>query len=205
MIVQGDNEMDKATNKRIGRPTKPPTPGERVALGLRVTADVKNKLEKAAVDNGRSLSQEAEFRLERSFEREALSAEIRQDLRTNLGDIQKKLDRWEGKFWKEYFRKARERYEYAFARAGVDPSTTVGSVKRKAEWSRLDDATFKRMSEQWGDALTRAGVDPSTPVGSLTRSPDWERVSEVWSSYFESYPRNQSIPARNRTKRSTSI
>lgn len=60
--------MDK--RKRLGRPMKPPTPGERTPLGLRVTAETKRKLEAAAIESGRSLSQEAELRLEQSFERE---------------------------------------------------------------------------------------------------------------------------------------
>ena len=55
-------------NKRIGRPIKQPKPGERVPLGLRITPLVKYALEKAAQWNGRSLSQEAELRLERSFD-----------------------------------------------------------------------------------------------------------------------------------------
>lgn len=41
--------------------------GERVPLGLRVTADLKRKLDAAAEASGRSQSQEAEFRLENSF------------------------------------------------------------------------------------------------------------------------------------------
>jgi hypothetical protein len=41
-----------------------------VTLGLRVTADLKRKLEKDAVKSGRSLSQEAEIRLEQSYDRE---------------------------------------------------------------------------------------------------------------------------------------
>jgi hypothetical protein len=53
--------------KRIGRPTKPPKEGERVALGLRVTPRMKRWLEEAATKNGRSLSQEAEFRLDMSL------------------------------------------------------------------------------------------------------------------------------------------
>lgn len=53
--------------KRIGRPTKAPKEGERVSLGLRVTPDTKRKLEAAAIQRGRSLSQEAEIRLEASL------------------------------------------------------------------------------------------------------------------------------------------
>jgi hypothetical protein len=56
--------------KRLGRPMKPPTPGQRVPLGLRTTAETKRKLEAAAIESGRSISQEAELRLEQSFERE---------------------------------------------------------------------------------------------------------------------------------------
>lgn len=54
--------------KRIGRPTKKPKPGERVPLGLRVTPEMKKRLEKAAIKNGRSISQEAELRLDRSLD-----------------------------------------------------------------------------------------------------------------------------------------
>ena len=60
--------MSATKRKRIGRPTKKPKPGERVPLGLRVTADMKKRLEKAAIKSGRSISQEAELRLERSLD-----------------------------------------------------------------------------------------------------------------------------------------
>jgi TraY domain len=51
-----------------GRPRKKaPKPGERVSLGLRVTAEMKAALDEAAARSGRSQSQEAEFRIERSF------------------------------------------------------------------------------------------------------------------------------------------
>lgn len=61
--------------KRVGRPTKSPE-GERVSLGLRVTADIKRRLDAAAEASGRSQSQEAEFRLERSFDRQGLLEEV---------------------------------------------------------------------------------------------------------------------------------
>lgn len=65
--------------KKRGRPTKAPTPGERVSLGLRVTADMKDRIDGAAARNGRSQSQEVEYRLERSFADEGLfsSPELR--------------------------------------------------------------------------------------------------------------------------------
>src|SRR5687768_5851911 len=55
---------------RVGRPTKSPKPGDRVSLGLRVTAKMKTRLDAAAAKNGRSQSQEAEFMLEQAFAQE---------------------------------------------------------------------------------------------------------------------------------------
>jgi TraY domain len=45
-------------------------PGERVPLGLRVTKEAKLKLDQAALASGRSQSQEAELRLEHTFDTE---------------------------------------------------------------------------------------------------------------------------------------
>ena len=56
--------------KRRGRPFVAATSGERTALSLRVTAETKQKLEAVALETGRSISQEAEIRIEQSFERE---------------------------------------------------------------------------------------------------------------------------------------
>lgn len=62
--------------KKLGGPQKRELkPGERVALSLRMTPGLKRRLDAAAEANGRSQSQEAEFRLERSFDRQDLLAE----------------------------------------------------------------------------------------------------------------------------------
>jgi len=53
--------------RRVGRPTREPKPGERVGMSLRVTPATKRALDAAAISAGRSLSQEAEIRLENSF------------------------------------------------------------------------------------------------------------------------------------------
>lgn len=50
-----------------GRPIKAPTPGTRVSLGLKVTPEIKRRLDQAARDSGRTQSQEAELRIEQSF------------------------------------------------------------------------------------------------------------------------------------------
>jgi hypothetical protein len=66
----------KEPKKRAGRPRREPKPGERVPLGLRVTPELKQKLDAATEGSGRSQSQEAELRLERSFEHQALLPEV---------------------------------------------------------------------------------------------------------------------------------
>ena len=53
--------------KTRGRPAKAAVEGERNPLGLRVTADLKRKIEEGAAASGRSQSQEAEFHLERAY------------------------------------------------------------------------------------------------------------------------------------------
>lgn len=53
---------------KVGRPKKSPTPGTRVALGLRVPAELKVRLDAAAAMAGRSQGEEAARRLTASFE-----------------------------------------------------------------------------------------------------------------------------------------
>ena len=60
----------KTTRKKRGRPPLPPTEGKREVLTLRVTAELRQRLEGAASDSGRSMSQEAELRIDRSFSAE---------------------------------------------------------------------------------------------------------------------------------------
>jgi hypothetical protein len=62
--------------KKRGRPTKEAVEGKRYALGLRVSADVKSRLDNGAKANGRTQSQEAEWRLQLSYDREDLLTEV---------------------------------------------------------------------------------------------------------------------------------
>lgn len=57
----------KNSSRRTGRPTKAAEPGKRVSLGLKVTADIKHRLDEATKVSGRTQSQEAELRIEQSF------------------------------------------------------------------------------------------------------------------------------------------
>jgi hypothetical protein len=69
--------QDMMASKRFGGPPKREArAGERVALSLRMTPDLKRRLDESAEAGGRSQSQEAEVRLEKSFERESLLPEV---------------------------------------------------------------------------------------------------------------------------------
>ncbi len=50
--------------------------GKRTPLNMRSTRELRERLEREAADSGRSLAQEVEFRLERSFEEEKSQAAI---------------------------------------------------------------------------------------------------------------------------------
>ncbi len=62
--------------KRLGRPTTKAKAGQKATLGIRATADLKNRLMAEANRNDRSLSQEAEIRLEQSFRAQSLLPEV---------------------------------------------------------------------------------------------------------------------------------
>ncbi len=66
----------KPRRKIGGPPKREPKPGERVALSLRMTPDLKRRLDYAADQGGRSQSQEAEIRLQQSFDREDLLPQV---------------------------------------------------------------------------------------------------------------------------------
>jgi hypothetical protein len=56
-----------ATKQRRGRPSLPLEERKRYPLNMRATKELREKMEGAAHVSGRSLAQEVEFRLERSF------------------------------------------------------------------------------------------------------------------------------------------
>ena len=63
-------------SKRRGRPPEAAVAGERFSLGLKVTADIKERVDQAARESGRTQSQEAEYRLQGSFDREDLLSDV---------------------------------------------------------------------------------------------------------------------------------
>jgi hypothetical protein len=73
------------TSKRIGPPFKPAKKGQRYALGLRVRAELKAQIDKAARASGRTQSQEAEALLERCLVYDGML----RAMNTTLADIAK--------------------------------------------------------------------------------------------------------------------
>jgi len=58
--------------RRRGRPLKPDTVAKRTQFAARIRVALREKLQAAATANGRTVSEEAEFRLEESFLREGM-------------------------------------------------------------------------------------------------------------------------------------
>jgi hypothetical protein len=66
----------RGASQRGGRPKKAPAPGERVAIGLRVSPHIKEALDGAMRQTGRTQSQEAELRLEMTFRAQELLEQV---------------------------------------------------------------------------------------------------------------------------------
>ena len=67
--------MAQTQRRSPGRPVTAATQGQKATLGIRASASLKDRLFEAATRNGRSLSAEAETRLELSFAGEVVGAE----------------------------------------------------------------------------------------------------------------------------------
>ncbi len=61
----------------------PPGEGKRTPLNMRTTRELRERLEREAADSGRSLAQEVEFRLERSFMIDEMKQAIAEALAAN--------------------------------------------------------------------------------------------------------------------------
>src|SRR3954469_5227776 len=66
-VENGSGGLMAGIASRPGRKARPANRGQRVSLGLKVTPTVKNLVDAAAKESGRTQSQESEARLEASF------------------------------------------------------------------------------------------------------------------------------------------
>jgi hypothetical protein len=127
-----------APPKRRGRPNLPAGEGKRYALGLRTTKELRDLLQQAADLSGRSLAQEIEFRLERSFERERTLAEL---LTASLG--------------------GERTSRHVQALAGIACNLSVLSEQGSADAWLNDHKLFTLVRERWNNYLDT--FQPSTP------------------------------------------
>ena len=67
--------IQTAKKRGRGRPKLPPGEGKRYPLSLRTTREIRELLEQEAIMSGRSMAQEAEYRLQKSFLDERLKYE----------------------------------------------------------------------------------------------------------------------------------
>ncbi len=82
-VFEGRTVSTTAPTVRIGRPMKPAVEGNRVSLGLKVTAEIKGRIDAAAKESGRTQSQEAERLIERAFQYD----ELLEAMRTTMAKI----------------------------------------------------------------------------------------------------------------------
>ena len=80
-------------------------PGKRYPLNMRTTKELRDKIEQAATDSGRSLVQEVEFRLERSFQQQEIEKEIERKLQAQAHQVRdeifKEMQRWRDEMRRE--------------------------------------------------------------------------------------------------------
>ena len=84
--------MDKSKRDPRGRPAKTAQPGQRVSVGLKLTANTKNLLDRLAAETGRTQSQMAEHLIERALQYDRLIAAMSKSLRTPkqfLADVER--------------------------------------------------------------------------------------------------------------------
>jgi hypothetical protein len=66
-------------------------PGKRYPLNMRTTKELRDKIEEAAMASGRSLVQEVEFRLERSFRQQEIERELKNELQAQGESLRAEL------------------------------------------------------------------------------------------------------------------
>jgi hypothetical protein len=153
--------------KKIGAPPKrDPKPGERFQIGVRVTPELKRRLDAAAEQSGRSQSQEAELRLERSFDRTDLLTEVMtlaygKDIATDLMRIGAEMEA----------RRHRKEAPFAlaaafyFAHYELDEAIKTNQARGLPFWPTQEQllAAFQRLNEFLIPDWQRAGHAAEEP------------------------------------------
>ncbi len=167
----------------------PPGKGKRVPLNMRTTRETREKLEKSAAGSGRSLVQEVEYRLERSFAEEPQS-EIAYRLMRLLGTAMSMVEQQTGKDITDY-----ETY--------VAVETAITGVLKSLK-PRMSDGLRNQIDEDREKYPGHWALNPDAPVppilkamfkGDAVRNFVIERVREM-----EASARNTKTAAANSRK-----
>ncbi len=157
----------------------PPGEGKRTPLNMRTTRELRERLEREAADSGRSLVQEVEFRLERSFRDEdalikAFGGRRTYDVLRVMGSIASQIQTRKGKTAADW-------------KTGV----AIGRAWKRLinDWLPKPPAEWVAELERLFDAVPEAPVPPQPPKepirGGLLvpRAPE-----EEWEAYEAKKP-----------------
>lgn len=124
-------------------------PGKRYPLNMRTTKELRDKIEEAAMASGRSLVQEVEFRLERSFRQQEIER-----------GMKNALDAWAKSYRHELIGEMQKMFEaFQRARGLTDEEIAAAAQRPKPKLSLLD--------------LVQGAEEPSEqPKGGSGQPPD---------------------------------
>ncbi len=153
----------------------PPGEGKVAPLNMRTTKEIRERLEKAAADSGRSLVQEVETRIERSFLIEDHLAVIAGDPATavfvrEMLEAQRLIETHQGKsVWDEF--ECHEAMKAALNRLLKQhaPKPSRRFEKKLADYERYKEKTLKPWFDRGGGGLI--GNPDAGPMPDLKPSP----------------------------------
>src|SRR5262249_62082990 len=109
-----------AAKKRIGRPSKAKEERKAVTFTIRSRGQMRERLQAAAITAGRSISEEIEFRLERSFQQQEIEKALERKLKAQADEI---LLEWrkEQQQWRDEMRRVMGVTEEALTQQANQP------------------------------------------------------------------------------------
>ena len=167
----------KPSKPKMGRPLLPPGKRRGASMGFRPTPGIRGKLEEAAKANGRSMSQEVEHRLERSFEEdEARGGRKTNDVLKVMGSVAAQIQTRKGKTVADW-----------------QTGLTVGHA-----WKRLIHDWLPKPPAEWiaeaswlSDAMSDAPERPKEPIrGGLLVPRASEEEWEAYRKRLQKYQKN---------------
>jgi uncharacterized protein (DUF1778 family) len=183
-----------------GRPRGKPKPGHRVPLSIRVTPRLKELVDEAAEESGRSQSQEVEYRLERSFDRQELLLDVLtnafgQQTAELLVVLGRALRATEGLTRSMVIRGGGSVVGHGGGRVDLGSGGSIVSVTNAAAFSGApwagdwlhDPAAYELAAKAVGSVLERfrppGDKAPSAELAAALKAVGWENFSEHLADY----------------------